>query len=59
VGWDNATAESFFWALKNEMYYQRSFADRASARSAVAEYIEVSACAGSGSWKALLGLGRG
>jgi transposase InsO family protein len=40
VSWDNA-AESFFAALKKEMYYQRSFPDRASARFAVADYIEV------------------
>ena len=38
--WDSA-AESFFAALKKEMYYQRSFPDRASARFAVADYIEV------------------
>jgi hypothetical protein len=41
VCWDNAAAESFFAALKNEMYYQQTFADRARARFAVAEYIEV------------------
>jgi putative transposase len=41
VCWDNAAAESFFAALKNEMYYQQSFADRARARFAVADYIEV------------------
>jgi putative transposase len=41
VCWDNAAAESFFAALKNEMYYRQSFADRARARFAVAEYIEV------------------
>jgi putative transposase len=38
---DNAAAESFFAALKNEMYYRQSFATRARARFAVAEYIEV------------------
>ena len=41
VCWDNATAESFFGALKNEMYYRQSFPDRARARFAVADYIEV------------------
>jgi transposase InsO family protein len=41
VCWDNAAAESFFAALKNEMYYRHSFANRARARFAVAEYIEV------------------
>jgi putative transposase len=42
VCWDNAAAESFFGALKNEMYYRQSFPDRARARFAVADYIEVS-----------------
>jgi transposase InsO family protein len=41
VCWDNAAAESFFGALKNEMYYRRLFATRAQARFAVAGYIEV------------------
>ncbi len=41
VCWDNAAAESFFAALKNEMYYRRSWPTRARARFAVAEYIEV------------------
>ena len=41
VCWDNAAAESFFAALKNEMYHRRTFATRARARFAVAEYIEV------------------
>ena len=40
VCWDNAAAESFFAALKNEMYYRQSFATRARARFAVAEYID-------------------
>lgn len=40
--WDNAAAESFFAALKNEMYHRQSFPDRARARFAVADYIEVS-----------------
>jgi transposase InsO family protein len=38
---DNAAAESFFGALKNEMYYRQTFQDRACARFAVADYIEV------------------
>jgi transposase InsO family protein len=41
VCWDNAAAESVFASLKNEMYYRQSFATRARARFAVAEYIEV------------------
>lgn len=41
VCWDNAAAESFFATLKNEMYYRQSFPNRARARFAVAEYIEV------------------
>jgi putative transposase len=41
VCWDNAAAESFFAALKNEMYYRQSFPGRAQARFAVADYIEV------------------
>jgi putative transposase len=41
VCWDNAAAESFFAALKNEMYYRQSFPDRGRARFAVADYIEV------------------
>ena len=41
VCWDNAAAESFFAALKNEMYYRSSWPTRARARFAVAEYIEV------------------
>jgi putative transposase len=41
VCWDNAAAESFFGALKNEMYYRQPFPDRARARFAVADYIEV------------------
>jgi putative transposase len=41
VCWDNAAAESFFAALKNEMYYRTSFATHARARLAVADYIEV------------------
>jgi hypothetical protein len=41
VCWDNAAAESFFAALKNEMYYRQTFPSRTRARFAVAEYIEV------------------
>jgi putative transposase len=41
VCWDNAAAESFFASLKNEMYHRQSFATRARARFAVADYIEV------------------
>jgi putative transposase len=41
VCWDNAAAESFFAVLKNEMYYRQAFPDRAHARFAVADYIEV------------------
>jgi putative transposase len=41
VCWDNAAAESFFAALKNEMYHRYTWPTRAQARFAVAEYIEV------------------
>jgi len=41
VCWDNAAAESFFAALKNEMYHRQTWPTRARARFAVAEYIEV------------------
>jgi putative transposase len=41
VCWDNAAAESFFGALKNEMYHRQVFPTRARARFAVADYIEV------------------
>jgi putative transposase len=41
VCWDNAAAESFFAALKNEMYHRQAFPSRARARFAVADYIEV------------------
>ncbi len=41
VCWDNAAAESFFAALKNEMYHRQKFATRTRARFAVADYIEV------------------
>ena len=39
--WDNAMAESFFAALKNELIYRTVFPSAAKARRAVAEYIEV------------------
>jgi len=41
VCWDNAAAESFFAALKNELYHRETFTTRARARFAVADYIEV------------------
>jgi putative transposase len=40
-GHTNAAAESFFAALKNEMYHHQQHPTRARARFAVAEYIEV------------------
>jgi transposase InsO family protein len=39
--WDNAVAESFFATLKTELAYRVSWPTRATARSAVFEYIEV------------------
>jgi putative transposase len=41
VCWDNAVAEAFFAALKNDLYYRYNWPSRARARFAVAEYIEV------------------
>jgi putative transposase len=41
VCWDNAMAESFFAALKNELVHRSVFPTRAHARRAVAEYIEI------------------
>jgi transposase InsO family protein len=41
VCWDNAVAEAFFAALKNDLYYRYSWPTTARARFAVAEYIEV------------------
>ncbi len=41
VCWDNALAESFFGALKNELIHRRVFTTRTKARTAIAEYIEV------------------
>ncbi len=39
--WDNALAESFFAALKNELVYRISFPIQNHTRRAIAEYIEV------------------
>ena len=41
VCWDNAVAESFFAALKNEMFYLHTWYTREHAITAVREYIEV------------------
>jgi putative transposase len=41
VCWDNAMAESFFAALKNELVYRTIFPTRKHARTAIVEYIEV------------------
>jgi transposase InsO family protein len=41
VCWDNALAESFFAALKNELIHRTVFPTRDRARSAIARYIEV------------------
>jgi transposase InsO family protein len=41
VCWDNALAESFFGALKNELVHRYIFPTRKKARRAIAEYIEV------------------
>ena len=41
ICWDNAMAESFFGALKNELIYRTVYPTREKARRAVAEYIEV------------------
>jgi putative transposase len=38
---DNAAAESFFAALKNECYHREPFPTPARARFAVADHIEV------------------
>jgi putative transposase len=40
VCWDNAMAESFFGALKNELVHRTVFATRNHARRAVVKYIE-------------------
>jgi putative transposase len=39
--WDNALAESFFGALKNELVHRTVFPTKMHARRAIAEYIEV------------------
>ena len=39
--WDNAVAESFFGAFKEELVYNVVFLTRDSARQAIFEYIEV------------------
>lgn len=41
VCWDNAMAESFFGALKNELVYRTAFPTREHARRAIVRYIEV------------------
>lgn len=41
ICWDNAMAESFFGALKNELIYRTVYPTREQARRAIAEYIEV------------------
>lgn len=41
VCWDNALAESFFAALKNELVHRTVFPTRSHAHRAVAEYIEI------------------
>ena len=41
ICWDNALAESFFAALKNELIYRTAFPTLTHARRAVAFYIEV------------------
>lgn len=39
--WDNAVVESFFSSLKRELVHHETYADRASARRSLFEYIEV------------------
>jgi putative transposase len=39
--WDNAVAESFFGTLKVELIYPRIFSTRETARTVIAEWIEV------------------
>ncbi|MCX4649257.1 MULTISPECIES: IS3 family transposase [unclassified Streptomyces] len=41
VCWDNAMAESFFGALKNELVHRTTFPTRAHARRAIVRYIEM------------------
>jgi len=40
VCWDNAMAESFFSALKNERVYRTAYATKAQARRDIIRYIE-------------------
>ncbi|MQB01817.1 MAG: transposase, partial [Actinobacteria bacterium] len=40
VCWDNAMAESFFAALKNELVHRTVFPTRNHARRAIVNYIE-------------------
>jgi transposase InsO family protein len=40
ICWDNAMAESFFAALKNEWIHRTTFATRGDARQAIVHYIE-------------------
>lgn len=37
--WDNALAESFWAALKNELNYTRAWPTRKAARTAIFDYI--------------------
>jgi putative transposase len=39
--WDNAVAESFFGTLKTELIHLEEFTNRATARTMIAEWIEV------------------
>lgn len=39
--WDNAVAESFFGTLKTELVHRRQFHNHITARTAIAEWIEV------------------
>ncbi|WP_434587179.1 transposase [Streptomyces sp. A5-4] len=41
VCWENAMAESFFGALKNELVHRAAFATRAHAHRATVRYIEM------------------
>lgn len=41
ICYDNALAESFFGALKNEYIHHQTFPTRAEAKTGIAEYIEV------------------
>jgi len=40
ICWDNAMAESFFAALKNEWTNRMAFATRSEGRQAIVKYIE-------------------